>query len=178
MIVGIAGKIASGKSTLARALAIRLGARRLGFGDYVRSIAQSRGLDPSDRAVLQTLGQDLATGDPAAFVSDILTFSNYVPGEDIIFDGIRHQAVWSEIESVALRANDSAILVFLHMPEELRRLRLAARGVDRETADASDSHASEIDLEAHLREAADFTVDARLEEALLVDAVVRSMESI
>ena len=101
MIIGIAGKIASGKSTFARAIAARLKARRLAFGDYVRSIAESRGMDPSDRRILQTLGQDLATRDPSAFVSGILSFAGYLPPENIVFDGVRHEAIWQEIRAVA-----------------------------------------------------------------------------
>ena len=75
--MGIAGKIASGKSTLARALAARLDAQILGFGDYVRAAARSRGLDHTDRQTLQDLGQRLVTENTAAFVSGILSWANY-----------------------------------------------------------------------------------------------------
>jgi len=176
MIVGIAGKIASGKSTLARAVAGRLKARRLGFGDYVRSIAESRGLDPSDRKVLQTIGQDLVTENPSAFVSGVLSFAGYTPPENIVFDGVRHWAIWQEIQALAAQTHDTAYLVFLDMPEEMRRQRLVARSLDRETVDAFDRHANEADLGARLRQAADLTLDARLDETQLVEKVVRLAE--
>jgi dephospho-CoA kinase len=176
MIIGVAGKIASGKSTLARAVAVRLKARRLGFGDYVRSIAELRGLDASDRAVLQSLGQDLVAEDPAAFVHGILSFADYVPGESIVFDGVRHRCVWEEIERVARRANNPSVLVFLGIPEELRRRRLVARAFGGETPGAFDGQPSETDLEAHLREIAELILDARLEVPVLVDAVVNCVE--
>lgn len=171
MIVGIAGKIASGKSSLARALADRLKARRLGFGDYVRFVAVSRGLNPSDRAILQNLGQDLATRDPSAFVTSVLSFAGYSPREDIVFDGVRHEAIWHAIQAVAAGNHDVTLLVFLDMPEEMRLRRLAARGLGREAAKEFDQHASESDLEVLLRKAADMTLDARLDELQLVDKV-------
>lgn len=176
MIVGIAGKIASGKSTLAGAVAVRLEARRLGFGDYVRSIAESRGLDPSDRRVLQSLGQDLVTKSPSAFVNGVLSFGGYAPPENVVFDGVRHWTVWQEIRALAAQAHGVAYLVFLDMPEDIRRQRLLARGLRSETADALDGHASEVDLEARLRRAADLTLDARLDEAQLVEKVARFTE--
>ena len=155
MFVGIAGKIASGKSTLARAVAVRLDARRLGFGDYVRAIAESKGLNPSDRNVLQELGQALATRDPSAFVGGLLSLADCDPAQDIVIDGVRHVPIWKEIEAIAARSARATFLVFLDMPEETRQQRLAARGLDRETADAFDRHGSEADLRAHLRGIAD-----------------------
>jgi dephospho-CoA kinase len=173
MIVGIAGKIASGKSTLARAVATRLKARRLGFGDYVRSIAEASGLNLLDREILQTIGQDLATRDPSAFVNGILSSANYLPSENIVLDGVRHEAIWQEVRSVAARAHDLAFLVFLDAPEEMRLQRLIARGLDPGTANAFDRHATESDLEIRLRTAADLTLDVRLGEGQLVDRVAR-----
>ena len=177
MFVGIAGKIASGKSTLARAVAARLNARRLGFGDYVRSIAESEGLNPSDRNVLQELGQGLAMRDPSAFVAALLSSAGYSSSEDIVFDGVRHVTIWNEIEAIAARAHVVAFLVFLDMPETIRQRRLTARGLDRQSADAFDGHESESDLEARLRETADLILDAQLDEAHLVDRVARFAES-
>jgi dephospho-CoA kinase len=176
MIVGIAGKIASGKSTLTRSLAARLKAKRLGFGDYVRVVAKSKGSDPSDRKVLQLIGQELATRDPSAFVGGILSFGGYDPPENIVFDGIRHGSVWQEIQAVAARIHDTAFLVFLDMPEEMRQQRLAARGLDRQSVAAFDGHPNESDLEVLLRETADLTLDARLDDEQLVDRVLSFAE--
>jgi len=177
MIIGIAGKIASGKSTLARAVAVKLRARRLGFGDYVRSIALSRGLDPSDRTTLQTLGQDLATRNPAAFVGGMLSSAGYLPPENIVLDGVRHEAIWREVRALAAELHDSACLVFLDIPEEMRLQRLVTRGLDYGTASAFDRHASESDLDARLRMAADLILDMRLGGTQLVERVVHFVQT-
>lgn len=172
MIFGIAGKIASGKSTLARALAARIGGERLGFGDYVREVARSKGLDFTDRNVLQELGQQLVTADPAAFVGGILRNANYASGRPIVFDGVRHVVVWNEIADVARLSGDAATLVYLDMPEEIRRARLAARGLSITAASAFDKHVSEQELDGDLQTAATMKLDARQETTALVDAIL------
>jgi dephospho-CoA kinase len=173
MIIGIAGKIASGKSTLARALAVRLSAKRLGFGDYVRAIAVSRGLDSGDRQTLQDLGQELVTKDPAAFVDGILTWADHKPGQSIIFDGVRHKAVWDQIAAFARRNGEEAILAYLDMPESQRQLRLTGRGLNNEIASAFDNHPSELDLDVLLQSVADLRLDAGQNSSTLVEAVLR-----
>jgi dephospho-CoA kinase len=175
MIVGIAGKIASGKSTLARALAARLDANLLGFGDYVRATARSRGLDHTDRQTLQDIGQQLVTDDPAAFVCGILSWVDYKSGrQPIIFDGVRHNAVWEQITEFARRNGDTAILVYLDMPESQRQVRLAARGLDREEASVFDQHSSEREIDTHLQIAANLRLDAERHTTELVEAVLRA----
>ena len=177
MFVGIAGKIGSGKSTLARAVAARLNACRLGFGDYVRSIAESKGLNSSDRNVLQELGQGLAMRDPSAFVADLISSAGCDSSEDIVFDGVRHVSIWKEIEAIAARTHRAAFLVFLDMPESIRYGRLSARGLESQTASAFDGHESESDLEVRLRETADLILDGRLDDSQLVDMVARFAET-
>jgi dephospho-CoA kinase len=175
MIVGIAGKIASGKSTLARALAARLGAKHLGFGDYVRATAQSRGLDHTDRLTLQNLGQQLVTDDPAAFVCGILSWADYKSAHrPIIFDGVRHNVVWEQIMEFARRNGDNAILVYLDMPESRRQARLAARGLDKEAASAFDQHSSEREIDTHLQSAVNLRLNAELDTIELAEAVLRA----
>src|SRR5216683_5953864 len=97
MLIALAGPMGSGKSTVSRALAARLNARILGFGEYVRVCARERGLDADDRTVLQDLGQKLVAKYPIAFVRDAVRWAGHQPGNRIIFDGIRHETVWDAI---------------------------------------------------------------------------------
>ena len=57
LVIGFAGRIGSGKSTLSSEVAERLGWRRASFGDYLRTVAKSSGLDEFERgaAVLGSL---------------------------------------------------------------------------------------------------------------------------
>lgn len=54
-IIGIAGPTASGKTTVARQLEERLGARRIKYSDILIDLARERGLDENDKATLQNL---------------------------------------------------------------------------------------------------------------------------
>lgn len=58
MIVGIAGPTASGKTTVAKLLAVRLNAHRAKYSDVLISIAEGRKL-PLDKASLQALSNEL-----------------------------------------------------------------------------------------------------------------------
>lgn len=176
MFLGIAGRIGSGKTTFARGAAARLGFRRIGFGDHIRAIAQSRGLNSSDRAVLQELGQTLVSADPHAFLASLLSRADYRPAENVVLDGIRHVEIWREVAALAGREGSRALLVLLTLPDGDRRPRVASRGMDWETAVASDKHASEADLEHRIGPMADLILDGRLSEKRLIDSVVELME--
>ncbi len=175
MIIGVAGPIASGKSTLSRALATRFSAKLLSFGDYVRHVARSRGIDVSDRRALQDLGQSLVAGDVRSFVSGALDLANVSKSGDAILDGVRHHAVWTEIVTVASLNGQSAKLVFLDMPEQERQRRLAIRGLSRDQAVAQDSHACEADVQQRLKSQADLRVDALMTEAAMVAVIDRHL---
>jgi dephospho-CoA kinase len=52
VVLTFAGRIASGKSTLSRQIAVTLGWPWASFGDYVRAEATRRGFDPTSRTAL------------------------------------------------------------------------------------------------------------------------------
>jgi dephospho-CoA kinase len=160
MIIGIAGSIASGKSTLARALANEFSLKLIAFGDFVRQEARARGLDVGDRQVLQDLGQSLVDEDVSSFVAGVFTRADYRAEDRIVLDGVRHESVWEEISALAASHESTASLVFLVMPEEERRNRLTARGLSADQVSALDRHASEADVRVRLAEKADIRVDA------------------
>lgn len=177
MIIGIAGQIASGKSTLGRALAARLDAKLLSFGAYVRHIANEQGIDPTSRQALQEFGQKLVDESTTAFVENILTWGNYTTGQRIIFDGIRHEPVWLEIVAFARRNNDTAKLIFLEIPEQERQRRLAARGLTAADTSTFDKHASERDLGGYLRNSADLRLKGQNDTVDLVETIIRTYGS-
>jgi dephospho-CoA kinase len=174
MIIAIAGQIGSGKSTLARALASRLNAKLLAFGDYVRARVRHQGLDANSRNILQDLGQRLAS-DPAAFVEDALNWIGYSTGDHCIIDGVRHEIIWKEITNVRRRTNEDAKLIFLSVSGPERERRLRARGLETEAIVTFDNHPSERDVKQYLYGAADLRLDGQQTPAELVEIVVRSL---
>ncbi len=88
--IALSGMMAAGKSTVCSHLHSDHGFAVLAFGDVVRAEADRRGVDRSDRAVLQSLGQALfhelgANGLVDRLLVDI--------DEDVVIDGVRHLAV-------------------------------------------------------------------------------------
>jgi hypothetical protein len=89
--VAIAGRIGGGDTTLASLLADHLKCPRATFGSYARSVALKRGLDPSDRAVLRSRGEELIGEGWHSFCRAVLNYSGYVSCAAVV-DAIRHVA--------------------------------------------------------------------------------------
>src|ERR1700722_17258183 len=97
--VGICGKTASGKSSLARALARTCNSQVISFGAYVRGAALARGLR-MNRYALQELGDQLI-GQIGAdlFLMNVVqeNISNLAIPDLCLFDGGRHEQIWTAI---------------------------------------------------------------------------------
>lgn len=120
-IIGIAGQIGSGKTSLALELCERLNAQKVSFGDFIRSEALRRNIIPT-RPALQELGETLiAELGPCNFVQRVLNSTDIRP--IMILDGVRHIEIWQAIRSFAPRS----ILIYLDVAEVTRFERLKGR---------------------------------------------------
>jgi cytidylate kinase len=148
-IVGIAGRIAAGKSELAKRLVSIVG-DRTSFGGYVRQVAFERGLS-DDREDLQQLGEQLLDELGAREFTDRVLAT--VAGPNYVVDGVRHLAV-----SDALAARDDQyLLVFVELDDATRRQRLETREGQTVDLAALDKHSTERELPL-LRARADLVV--------------------
>lgn len=126
-LVAIAGPIASGKSTLARALADRWSCPRAAFGALVAHEAQARAW-PTDRDALQTLG--------AALIDELgwpefcrRTFEHVGAGwntSPLVVDGVRHRAAVETLGEQHVAG--SALLVYVTCDAAERERRQLERG--------------------------------------------------
>lgn len=171
MIVGIAGRIASGKSTLARALAGKYSFKLISFGNYVRQEAQARGLEVSDRQVLQDFGQSLVEESATSFVRGVFHRANYKPEDRVVLDGVRHESVWDEIVAFGSSHRSPVALIFLEMAEEERRRRLTARGLSLYEALAQDRHKSESEVDARLSSKAGIHIDGLQDQESMLASI-------
>ena len=108
--VVLAGKIASGKSCIAKQLAALHGAPIVSFGNMIRSICAERGTEAT-RAACQDLGHELFTTLGADRLLELAVAYSKVPpsAKVVIVDGVRHVDVWEAVQ----RITESASLLFV-----------------------------------------------------------------
>ena len=166
-IVCISGEIASGKTTIARALAehFRDGAVR-SFGNVVREQALSEG-KPLDRATLQEVGLSLVAVGWPSFVDALL--EGLPPSiELLVVEGIRHREAVDEIARRNL--SDKLLIVYLQVDRRVQ----AARQQDRGESFRSRTHTVEFYL-SEVQAMADLVVDGSLPVGEIVEAVIQRL---
>ena len=170
LVLGFAGKIGSGKSTLSAEVAKALGWHRASFGDYLRNFAKSQGFDES-REVLQELGASLVAKGTDEFCKAVLTHFQWNAGEPLVVDGIRHAEVVESLRRVV--APLELRLVFLEVNDNKRLERL--RRIDQNMAqhmDLVESHSTEEQVKEGLAELADLHLSGDRPVSELVSTVV------
>ena len=156
VVVGIVGKIRSGKSSLSRSLADDLKWPCVSFGDQVRCVAQQRGLDNS-REALQEVGEDLVEKEPRKFCEAVLAQADWQPGQSLILDGIRHLKI---VEILRFLVRPSVLrLVYIKASDRLRESRLVGEIHDRRDLNRIEHHSTEVQVGTILPNLADLVVD-------------------
>jgi len=172
-VVGLSGRLGSGKSSLASILAERFGWPKVAFGDYLRHLAEQRGLGV-DRQSLQYLGEEQIALGWDGFCLAVLNHFKWRPGQGLVVDGIRHITAVSTLNR--LLCPQSVFLVHLAVDEEIRQNRLSRRdGIQGQWKKAED-HSTEADVKEALPRAANMIVDATLPVEVLADEVLDALE--
>ena len=174
IVIAFAGRIGSGKSTVSRALAESLGFSRASFGDYVRTIAEQRGLTPN-REVLQGIGTELIEQGWELFCKAVLSLARWEKGDSVIIDGIRHiEAIQTLIR---ITAPSKFVLIFISIKEGERKARLPRKGIyEKEEQIKIDSHSTEIQVN-FLKSKADLILDGTRPISELVSQVIKFITS-
>lgn len=167
--VGVSGRIGSGKTTLALGLAAQLRCRYASFGDYVRYVALERGLDGSQRSVLQAVGDELIATGWSPFCRAVLDFAGYVTGP-VVVDGVRHVEAIHVLTELVYPL--SFRLVAVDAESVARAERLESRGVGANAAKYAEVHANESQL-GEVLNLADYTLARNLTIEEAVDAAYR-----
>ncbi len=153
VVIGVSGRVASGKSSIVAVLAERLGVPQVAFGDYIRHVASFLGLDANDRLILQDIGGFLVRY-PNSFCKNLLQFANYEHGSSLIVDGIRHVEVIEELRRLV--APVQIFHVHVDASEETIKERLKKGRSNVENLQDIERHETELQVITRLPEIADF----------------------
>ncbi|HEX3426394.1 MAG TPA: hypothetical protein VHT30_09695 [Acidimicrobiales bacterium] len=174
MIVGFAGRIASGKSVVSKAVANHYSVDRVSFGDAVRLEARRRGLDGS-RVALQDLGDELIGDGWDVFCSLVIRQADWHGDSMLIVDGLRHLGA---VDALRRLASPSRLyLVFIDTASDRRKTWLADRGVMELEALGADRHHNEGEIDAVMHEA-DLVVANDVDLNKVVSRVIQSLDDV
>jgi len=173
IVLGFTGRIGSGKTTISSVVAEKLDWPRVSFGDYVRKIAQERGLEES-REVLQQLGESLLSGNPEQFCRAVLAHAHWKQGQSLVIDGVRHIEVVDWLRHLVAPAK--FLLVYVAVSESARQSRL----LERDRTDASllpsiESHSTERDVTSVLLSQADLIIDSSQSPEQITKRIMESI---
>lgn len=169
------GGIRSGKTTLAAAIADRVGLRVASFGDFVRARARDKGLAET-RENLQILGEALIQEMTfEGFCRAVLEASGWAPGSAVVVDGIRHVAAYEAVTTLV--APLPTRLLFVDASEDVRRARLAGRPGEGTDLKVAEKHSTERDVHGTLRGLADLVLDGSRQPEDLVEEICRFLRS-
>ncbi len=174
MIIAISGRTASGKTTLANALAEAVDGVAASFGDHVRMLALKLGR-PTDRATLQELGQAAVEADPSSFAHQVLSAVEVPASEIIVLEGLRHVAIRDALCAYAGSIGSPIRFIHIETEDAARAARLDARGENPSATARHDAHATESDVRDRLRDEADCVVHRSDDISIMVAAVVREL---
>lgn len=160
-VVAFSGPIASGKTTIASAVAESLGWKLASFGRVVRAEAHRRGLDTTSRETLQRLGSELIDRGWEEFCDLVLSDAGWKRNEGLVIDGIRHIEA---LNTLGVRISPQQLaLIHVHTVEHIRKARLHDRdGFLVETVVEMDRHETELQVHKALACVADLVVDGAL----------------
>jgi len=143
LIIGMTGRIGSGKTTVGKYLETEYGFQYL---RYSAVLADWLAQDPESKSQLQRIGWEVMAGGMQAELNRRL-IARILPNRDVVVDGLRHPL---DYETLRDTASSDFRLFFIASTPSLRFERLQVRGryEDLATFELSDSHPVEqqIDL--------------------------------
>lgn len=141
IVVGVAGHMGSGKTSVARRFESELGFQYL---RYSQVLAEWLETDPNDKRRLQSVGGDImARGGQEELNRRMIAKAD--PDRDVVVDGLRHPI---DFESLRDEFADRFFLIFVDAPPEVRFQRLSGRFSSYEEFQRSDSKPVESHIDS------------------------------
>ncbi len=148
LVIGISGRIGTGKTSAARYLSSGHGFQYL---RYSQVLSEWQAQDPESKSRLQEIGWKVMAGGMQAELNRRL-MAQIARDGDIAIDGLRHPI---DYESLAKSFSVSFHLLYIDSPRNVRWMRLKDRGKYQtlEAFEAADSHPVEQQIETLLPKA-------------------------
>jgi cytidylate kinase len=156
-VIGVAGRVGSGKSSLATLLGEQSGWAVVRFSDYLKHLAGVRGIVP-DRESLQRLGVECIDAGWDQFCTAVLEFAGWRPGDSVIVEGIRHAEAVGALNAVV--APGRFFLVYLAADDVVIQARIRVRDGARVELQKIESHPSDGGVGERLHAVTDVVLDA------------------
>jgi len=143
LVVGITGRIGSGKTTVGRYLESRYGFQYIRYSEV---LAEWRLKDPENKAELQKVGWEVMAGGMQAELNRRL-IARITPDADVAVDGLRHALDYDTLSNYFYA---SFRLLFIDSPPRLRfdRLNQKDKYADFALFAAADSHLVEQQIDS------------------------------
>ncbi len=158
IIIGFAGPIASGKSTIIREITQIKPCLVASYGNYVRAVAETQGIEGS-RDALQALSNELLRQYTHVELAKLVTeHSGWKINQPLLLDGVRHSEAIGAFK--ALFPTIPVYLIFVETPVSVRSNRIERRdGISLNDAAIHDKHNTEIEANTGLKDIADYVLD-------------------
>jgi dephospho-CoA kinase len=121
LVIGITGRIGSGKTTVGRYLESKYGFQYLRYSEI---LAEWRAKDPESKSQLQKVGWEVMAGGLQAELNRRL-IAQIAPDTDVAVDGLRHPLDYQTLSS---SFSESFHLLYIDSPAKLRFERLNQKG--------------------------------------------------
>jgi dephospho-CoA kinase len=143
LVIGITGRIGSGKTTIGKYLESRYGFQYLRYSEV---LAEWRAKNPESKAHLQKVGWEVMAGGMQAELNRRL-ITRITPDADVAVDGLRHPL---DYETLKNSFADSFHLLYIDSPPRLRFERVKQKGkyADFAAFAVADSHAVEQQIDS------------------------------
>lgn len=167
VVLALSGKIKSGKSTVASKFAESVGWPHVSFGDYLRVIANQRGLEPK-REILQDIGDGFIRKDLEGFCRAVLAQAEWHPGQSLVIDGVRHAEVNNLLRSLV--SPSRYVLTYLSVDDQVRQARLRLEGIDaQDSVQKVEDHPTEEQVKNVLPHIADYILNGTEPVSVLIE---------
>lgn len=124
-IIGIGGKIGSGKTFWRNKISEYLECKSISFSDWLKQIAKDRHIENIDRNILQDIGAEVLLKGYDFITKEILQYTSWDSDNILVIDGIRDIGFYNYLKNF-IYPNES-ILLYIKVEENIRQKRIKDR---------------------------------------------------